>query len=105
MQDINYDIRDLSLAEQGQRRIEWALQEMPVLQELAVTLKKAGANLVLCASNPLSPQDDVAAALADRYKIPVYAIRGESTETVAQQAGISIWSREDIEDYPILKLD
>ena len=112
MQDINYDIRDPSLAEQGQQRIEWALQEMPVLQELAarfttkqplqgidmggclhittetanlaVTLKKAGANLVLCASNPLSTQDDVAAALVDRYKIPVYAIRGESTETYYQ---------------------
>jgi adenosylhomocysteinase len=112
MQDINYDIRDPSLAEQGQRRIEWALQEMPVLQELAarfttkqplqgirmsgclhittetanlaVSLKKAGANLVLCASNPLSTQDDVAAALVDRYKIPVYAIRGESTETYYQ---------------------
>jgi len=112
MQDIDYDIRDPSLAEQGQRRIDWALQEMPVLQELAarfateqplqgirmsgclhittetanlaVTLKKAGANLVLCASNPLSTQDDVAAALVDRYKIPVYAIRGESTETYYQ---------------------
>ena len=112
MQDINYDIRDPSLAEQGQQRIEWALQEMPVLQELAarfstkqplqgidmggclhittetanlaVTLKKAGANLVLCASNPLSTQDDVAAALIERYKIPVYAIRGESTETYYQ---------------------
>ena len=112
MQDIDYDIRDPSLAEQGQQRIEWALQEMPVLQELAarfttkqplqgidmggclhittetanlaVTLKKAGANLVLCASNPLSTQDDVAAALVERYKIPVYAIRGESTETYYQ---------------------
>ncbi|MBE9560236.1 MAG: adenosylhomocysteinase [Proteobacteria bacterium] len=112
MKDINYDIRDHSLAEQGQRRIEWALQEMPVLQELAarfateqplrgirmggclhittetanlaVTLKKAGADLVLCASNPLSTQDDVAAALVDRYEIPVYAIRGESTEAYYQ---------------------
>jgi len=51
---------------------------------LAVTLKKAGADLVLCASNPLSTQDDVAAALVERYKIPVYAIRGESTETYYQ---------------------
>ena len=112
MQDIECDIRDSSLAEQGQSRIEWALQEMPVLQELAarftteqplqgvsisgclhittetanlaVTLKKAGADLVLCASNPLSTQDDVAAALVERYKIPVYAIRGESTETYYQ---------------------
>jgi len=112
MQDVDCDIRDPSLAEQGQRRIEWALQEMPVLQELAarftaklplqgirmsgclhittetanlaVTLKKAGANLMLCASNPLSTQDDVAAALVERYKIPVYAIRAESTETYYQ---------------------
>ena len=112
MQDIDCDIQDPSLAEQGQQRIEWALNEMPVLQELsarftlgqplqgirmsgclhittetanlAVTLKKAGADLVLCASNPLSTQDDVAAALVERYKIPVYAIRGESTETYYQ---------------------
>ncbi len=112
MQDIDCDIQDPSLAEQGQLRIEWALNEMPVLQELsarftlgqplqgirmsgclhittetanlAVTLKKAGADLVLCASNPLSTQDDVAAALVERYKIPVYAIRGESTETYYQ---------------------
>jgi len=109
MQDIDYDIRDPSLAEQGQQRIDWALQEMPVLQELttrlskekplqglrisgclhittetanlAATLKTAGADLVLCASNPLSTQDDVAAALVKHLQIPVYAIRGESTET------------------------
>jgi len=95
-----------ALAEQGDQRIEWALQEMPVLRELAarfskkrplqgvrisgclhittetanlaLTLKAAGADLVLCASNPLSTQDDVAAALAVRHEIPVHAIRGES---------------------------
>ena len=127
MQDINYDIRDPSLAEQGQRRIEWALQEMPVLQELAarfstkqplqgirmsgclhittetanlaVTLKKAGANLVLCASNPLSTQDDVAAALVDRYKIPVYAIRGESTETYYQHINAAL------DHQPVITMD
>jgi adenosylhomocysteinase len=118
MQDIDNDIRDPSLAEQGQRRIEWALQEMPVLRELtarftteqplqgirmsgclhittetanlAVSLKKAGADLVLCASNPLSTQDDVAAALVERYKIPVYAIRGESTETYYQHINAAL---------------
>jgi len=102
-----YDIRDPALAGQGDKRIEWALQEMPVLRglaarfskerplqgirmsgclhittetaNLALTLKAAGADLVLCASNPLSTQDDVAAALVVRHEIPVYAIRGEST--------------------------
>jgi adenosylhomocysteinase len=102
------DILDPGLAEAGCRRIEWALQEMPVLRELngrfgrerplagvrlsgclhittetanlARTLKAAGADIVLCASNPLSTQDDVAAALVERYEIPVFAIRGESTE-------------------------
>jgi adenosylhomocysteinase len=127
MQDVDYDIRDLSLAEQGQRRIEWALQEMPVLQELAarfakeqplqgirvsgclhittetanlaVTLKKAGADLVLCASNPLSTQDDVAAALVERYKIPVYAIRGESTETYYRHINAAL------DHQPVITMD
>ncbi|WP_456405587.1 adenosylhomocysteinase [Thiolapillus sp.] len=102
-----FDIKDLSLAEQGQERIDWALQEMPVLQRLmerysheqplqgirlsaclhittetanlARALKAAGADMVLCASNPLSTQDDVAAALVKQHAIPVFAIRGEST--------------------------
>ena len=102
------DILDPALAEAGCKRIEWALQEMPVLRELqrrfsrkrplqgvrlsgclhittetanlARTLKAAGADVVLCASNPLSTQDDVAAALVERYEIPVFAIRGETTE-------------------------
>ncbi len=108
MKSPDCDIKDHALAEQGQDRIEWALQEMPVLRELtsrfsrtqplkgirmsgclhittetanlARTLRAAGADLVLCASNPLSTQDDVAAALVACYEIPVYAIRGESTE-------------------------
>ena len=107
MNETGYDIRDPALAGQGDKRIEWALQEMPVLRglaarfskerplqgirmsgclhittetaNLALTLKAAGADLVLCASNPLSTQDDVAAALVVRHEIPVYAIRGEST--------------------------
>ena len=102
------DIRDPALADAGRERIEWAWQEMPVLQELlqrfeseqplqgipmsgclhittetanlARTLQAAGADLVLCASNPLSTQDDVAAALVEHFGIPVFAIHGESTE-------------------------
>jgi adenosylhomocysteinase len=105
----SFDIRDPTLAEQGEKRIEWARQEMPVLRELAArldrtrplqdvrisgclhittetanlarTLKVAGAEVVLCASNPLSTQDDVAAALVERFDIPVHAIRAESNET------------------------
>ncbi|TCK18620.1 adenosylhomocysteinase [Thiogranum longum] len=102
------DIADPALSGAGRRRIEWAWQEMPVLRELmarysreqplkgirlsgclhittetanlARTLKAAGADIVLCASNPLSTQDDVAAALVEHYGIPVFAVRGESTE-------------------------
>jgi len=104
----NYDIKDSSLAEKGKLRIDWAGKEMPVVKQikqrfatekplegirisaclhvttetanLALTLKEAGADLILCASNPLSTQDDVAAALVD-YGIPVNAIKGESDET------------------------
>jgi adenosylhomocysteinase len=105
---VDYDIADLSLAELGGRRIEWAARRMPVLgairlgfesdQPLAgvtigacmhVTtetatlmrvLRAGGAKVTLCASNPLSTQDDVAAALVEDG-IPVYAIRGEDSET------------------------
>ncbi len=108
----NFDIRDPSLAAQGQERIDWASQEMPVLNQLmarfsqakplqgirisaclhittetanlACALKSAGADVVLCASNPLSTQDDVAAALVERHAIPVFAIHGESTEVYYQ---------------------
>src|SRR5256714_12293192 len=104
-----YDIKDLKLAEDGKRMIEWAAQEMPVLEQirerfkreqplrgqrlsaclhvttetanLAITLKAGGADLVLCASNPLSTQDDVAAALVSEYGIPTYAIKGEDEQT------------------------
>lgn len=104
-----YDIKDLALAEGGIRRIDWAEREMPVLRQikerfekekpfegirmsaclhvttetanLMATLQAGGADVVLTASNPLSTQDDVAAALVNRYEIPVYAIKGESNET------------------------
>jgi len=106
------DISDRSLAEVGVKRIDWALKEMPVMRglmaryadlrplqgvrisgclhittetaNLARTLKVAGADVVLCASNPLSTQDDVAAALVDKYQIPVFAMRSESNEVYYQ---------------------
>jgi adenosylhomocysteinase len=112
MTDVNHDIKDLSLADQGRARIEWALTEMPVLRtiherfakerplagarisgclhittetaNLARTLSAGGAELVLCASNPLSTQDDVAAALVQHYQIPTFAIRGEDSSTYYQ---------------------
>ncbi len=103
------DVKDISLAARGKDRIEWAAKEMPVLRlirerfikdqplkgirmsgclhittetaNLAITLKAGGADLVLCASNPLSTQDDVAAALNSEYGIPTYAIKGEDEAT------------------------
>jgi len=103
------DIANPALANEGIRRIEWAEREMPVLRlirerfgrekplkgirmtsclhvttetaNLAITLRDAGADLRVCASNPLSTQDDVAAALVHEYGIPVFAIHGEDNET------------------------
>src|SRR3954465_2802713 len=107
-----YDVKDLALAEDGKRRIEWADRQMPVLTairerferekpldgyrvsaclhvttetaNLMRTLKAGGADAVLCASNPLSTQDDVAAALVDEFDIPVFAIKGEDNDTYYQ---------------------
>jgi len=106
---LDYDVKDLSLSPEGKKRIEWADRDMPVLRQirerfekekplagkkmsaclhitaetanLARTLKAGGADLVLCASNPLSTQDDVAAALVKEYEIPVFAITGEDKKT------------------------
>ncbi len=106
---MDYHVRDLSLADTGKNRIEWAGIDMPVLRligerfeeerplegmriaaclhvttetaNLAITLKKGGAEVYLCASNPLSTQDDVAASLVRDYQIPVFAVRGEDRET------------------------
>ncbi|MEE8473428.1 MAG: adenosylhomocysteinase [Dehalococcoidia bacterium] len=103
------DIKDISLAPEGKLRIEWAARDMAVLDiirerfarekplegvavsaclhvttetaNLALTLKEGGARVVLCASNPLSTQDDTAAALVGEYGIPVYAINGEDNQT------------------------
>jgi adenosylhomocysteinase len=104
----NYDVKDLSLASAGKLRIEWASREMPVIKlirqrfakekplkgvrisaclhvttetaNLALALKDGGAELVLCASNPLSTQDDAAAALVE-YGLPTFAIKGEDNQT------------------------
>lgn len=106
---MNYDVKDIGLADRGKLRIEWAEMEMPVLRlirerferekplaglnlvaclhvttetaNLAITLKAGGADVFLCASNPLSTQDDVAAALVKEYGISTFAIKGEDNET------------------------
>ena len=107
-----YDVKDLSLADAGKRRIEWAEREMPVLRSirerfekekplegltavaclhvtaetanLMRTLKAGGMKVVLCASNPLSTQDDVAAALVQHYGVATFAIKGEDNDTYYQ---------------------
>ena len=107
-----HDVKDLSLAQEGVRRIMWADRQMPVLAairerfaaeqplagyrvsaclhvttetaNLMRTLKAGGADVVLCASNPLSTQDDVAAALVDEFDISVFAIKGEDNDTYYQ---------------------
>ena len=105
----NYDIKDINQAEGGRRRIDWAEREMPVLRSirerfkkekplkglrvsaclhvttetanLMHTLQEGGADIVLTASNPLSTQDDVAAALVNQFEIPTFAIKGEDNVT------------------------
>ncbi len=105
---MKYEIKDLALAKDGKKRIEWAFKDMPVLSlikddftdrkpfkglrisaclhvtaetaNLMRVLKAGGAEVLLCASNPLSTQDDVAASLVADYKIPVFAIRGENRD-------------------------
>src|SRR5574341_240295 len=111
-QRLNGDVKEIALAEKGKRKIEWSNQQMRVLQlirkrfiketplrgvrlsaclhvtsetaNLAVTLRDGGADLVLCASNPLSTQDDVAASLVRDFGIPVYAIKGEDNDSYYQ---------------------
>jgi adenosylhomocysteinase len=112
------DVKDLSLAAKGKNRIEWANQHMPVLQlirkqfikdqplkgvrvsaclhvtsetaNLAITLRDGGADVVLCASNPLSTQDEVAASLTKDYNIPTYAIKGEDNDTYYQHISAAL---------------
>jgi len=106
---MKYDVKDLKLAKEGKLRVEWAAEEMPVLDlirerfkkqkplkgitiaaclhvttetaNLAIALKEGGAEVALCASNPLSTQDDAAAYLVKNHGISVFAIKGENTKT------------------------
>ncbi|MFH1564562.1 MAG: adenosylhomocysteinase [bacterium] len=132
---MNYDIKNIDLASEGKKRIQWADNDMPVLKQirerfeaekpftlplprgikglkmsaclhitaetanLARALKAGGADIVLCASNPLSTQDDVAAALVKEYKIPVFAIKGEDKETFYKHLTSAI------EHQPVITMD
>lgn len=119
-----FDVKDIGLAANGKQRIEWAEREMPVLRlirerfgeekplqgikllacahittetaNLARALQAGGADAVLIASNPLSTQDDVAASLVQDWQIPVYAIKGESTETYNRHVRTALDYRPDI---------
>ena len=119
-----YDVKDIALAPQGKQRIEWAGREMPVLRQiqdrfeqekplagirisacchvttetahLAIALKKAGADAILIASNPLSTQDDVAASLVADYGLSVYALRGEDNDTYHRHVETALDHRPNI---------
>src|SRR3954454_25234727 len=119
-----YDVKDIGLADRGLLKMEWAGSEMPVLKlirerfrkekplaglrlsaclhvtsetaNLAVVLKEGGADIVLCASNPLSTQDDVAAALAGEHGIPTYAIKGEDETTYYQHIQAALAHRPNL---------
>jgi adenosylhomocysteinase len=118
MTQFKYEIKDINLAEAGKNQIEWADRDMPVLASirkrfekeqpfkgirlsacshvtketanLAITLKAGGADAILIASNPLSTQDDVAASLVKDYGIPVFAMKGEDTETYLRHVNIAL---------------
>lgn len=122
-----YDIKDINLADQGKNQIEWAFKDMPVLNSikerfekeqpfaglklsacvhvtketaaLCVVMKAGGADGILVASNPLSTQDDVAAALVKHYGIPTFAIAGESVETYKAHI------KEALEHHPDIIID
>ncbi len=124
---VNHDVKDLALAGKGKLRIEWAEMEMPVLRQikvrferekplaglklaaclhvttetanLAITLKAGGAEVSLCASNPLSTQDDVAASLVADYGISTYAIKGEDHDTYYKHIVSSV------ENHPNMTMD
>ena len=127
MASKNYDVKDFKLAETGRKRILWAGQDMPVLQRvkerfrkeqpfkgmrfsaclhvtaetanLVQALKAGGANVVLCASNPLSTQDDVAASLVQHDKIQTYAIKGEDNKTYYKHL------RAALDHKPVITMD
>jgi adenosylhomocysteinase len=121
---VKHEVKDLSLAPLGRQRIEWASREMPVLKQirdrfaaekpfagirlvacchvttetanLAIALKAGGADALLIASNPLSTQDDVAACLVVDHQIPVFAIKGEDSETYNRHVRIALDHRPNI---------
>jgi adenosylhomocysteinase len=121
---MNYDIKDINLAKVGKQRIEWADNDMPVLKlvkerfekekpfkglkmsaclhitsetaNLAKTLQAGGADLVMCASNPLSTQDDVAASLVKDCNIPTFSIKGEDNETYYKHLKAALDHNPDI---------
>ncbi len=125
--DIKCDVKDINLADQGKNQIEWAFKDMPVLKQiqerfikeqpfkglklsacvhvtketaaLCVVMKSGGADAVLVASNPLSTQDDVAAALVKHYGIPTFAVAGESVEQYKSHI------REALEHNPDIIID
>jgi len=121
---MDFDVKDIKLSAEGKKRIEWASREMPVLglirerfgkekplegrkiscclhvtsetANLMRTLRSGGAEVVLCASNPLSTQDDIAASLVQDYSIPVFAIKGEDNETYYQHIISALATRPDL---------
>ena len=121
---MNYDVKDIKMADKGRLRVEWANQSMPVLNQirdrfakekplkgvrlaaclhvttetasLATTLKAGGARVIVCASNPLSTQDDVAAYLARHEGIEVYAIKGEDTKTYYNHINVVLDAKPQI---------
>ena len=122
--DIKCDVKDINLAEQGKNQIEWAFKDMPVLKQiqerfikeqpfkglklsacvhvtketaaLCVVMKSGGEDAVLVASNPLSTQDDVAAALVKHYGIPTFAVAGESVEQYKSHIKVALEHNPDI---------
>ncbi len=121
---MDHHVKDLSLSSKGRNRIEWAERDMPVLRKikdnfskkkplkgvriaaclhvttetanLAITLKAGGADVVVCASNPLSTQDDVAASLVKDFGMPVYAIKGEDNKTYYKHINAALDARPNI---------
>ncbi|MBO6086786.1 adenosylhomocysteinase [bacterium] len=124
MTEMKCDIKDITLADQGKNQIEWAFKDMPVLKEiqkrfieeqpfkglklsacvhvtketaaLCVVMKSGGADAVLVASNPLSTQDDVAAALVKHYGIPTFAIAGETVDQYKSHIRVALEHNPDI---------
>ena len=121
---VEHDVKNIGLAAEGRLKIEWAEQSMPVLRQvrerfareqplkglrlgaclhvttetavLMLTLKAGGAQVALCASNPLSTQDDTAAALVREYDIPVYAHKGEDNQTYYRHLHAVLGTRPQI---------